>query len=143
MKTPKQIIGNKIRNLTLNKFPGLYRPDSLPFVSGDTFRKISDHIFDESKSFDPKKVQNNDIVFVKTDLKDIYFNSFHNNIRSKYILICHNSDSSFEESDVNFIDEKIIHWSNGNREIKEFYAQYHRFYKFTIKIRKTAFSRNW
>jgi len=109
LKTPKQIIGNKIRNLTLNKFPGLYRPDSLPFVSGDTFRKISDHIFDESKSFDPKKVQNNDIVFVKTDLKDIYFNSFHNNIRSKYILICHNSDSSFEESDVNFIDEKIIH----------------------------------
>ena len=109
LKTPKQIIGNNFRNLTLNKFPKLYRPDSLPYVSGDTFRKFADHIFDESKSIDPKKVQNNDIVFLKTDLKEIYFDNFHNEIKTKYIVVCHNSDTSFQPGDMKYIDDKIIH----------------------------------
>ena len=40
--------------LTLERFPSLFRPSSKPFVSGDTFRKFSDHIFDETKSLNPK-----------------------------------------------------------------------------------------
>ena len=105
----KTYLGLKFRRFT-NKNPSLYRPSSRPYLSGDTLRQFSDHIFDETKTLNPKKVKDNDIVFLKTDLKEIYFNHYHKKITSKYILITHNSDESIEESDLNFLDEKIIHW---------------------------------
>ena len=49
------------------------------------------------------------ILFLKTDLKNIYFNNYHNEIKEPYILICHNSDDSIEEEDMEFIDSKIIY----------------------------------
>lgn len=115
----KQYIGNKFRNLTLNRYPGLYRPDSSPYVSGDTFRKFSDHIFDETKTLNPKKVKKNDIVFLRTDLKDIYFKHYHKNINEPYIILMHNSDHSFEENDISKIDEKIIHCFSQNLNIEK------------------------
>jgi len=115
----KQYIGNKFRNLTLNSYPGLYRPDSSPFISGDTFRKFSDHIFDETKTLDPKKVKKNDIVFLRTDLKDIYFKHYHQKILEPYIVLMHNSDDSFEEKDISKIDEKIIHCFSQNLNIEK------------------------
>ena len=41
--------------ITLERFPNIFRPSSTPYLSGDTLRKYSDFIFDEIKSFDPKK----------------------------------------------------------------------------------------
>ena len=62
--------------LTLERFPSLFRPSSKPFVSGDTFRKFSDHIFDETKSFNPKSVKSKDVIFVNADLLEIYFEMY-------------------------------------------------------------------
>ena len=39
----------------------------------DTFRKFSHHVFDETQSFDPKKVNNNEIIFINSDLIEIFF----------------------------------------------------------------------
>ena len=78
-------------------------------MSGDSFRNKADHIFDEGKTLNPSKVKKNDIVFLKTELKEIFFNYYHKKISNSYILICHNSDDSFNESDFQFIDSKIIH----------------------------------
>ena len=64
---------NKFKKFTLQKHPSIYRPSSLPFISGDTLRAYSDHIFDESKTLKPERVNKNDIVFVKTDLIDQFF----------------------------------------------------------------------
>lgn len=111
-------LNNKIKKRVLKQFrfqtqqvyPGIFRPHSKPFISGDTFRNHCDHIFDETTTLNPEKVESNDIVFLKTDLIDIYFNYYHPKIQNKYILITHNSDQSVGELEYSHKDEKIIHW---------------------------------
>ena len=71
------------------------RISSYPFISGDTFRAIADHIIDETNiPFDPKKVKSRDIIFLKTDLAIQFFKTLHPQIPNQYILITHNSDLS-------------------------------------------------
>jgi len=106
---PKQYLSNKFRDITLNRNPKIYRPSSEPFISGDTLRKKSRHHFDETKTLNPRKVNKNDIVFVKTELKEIYFKNYHSKIEAPYILIFHNSDDSFDEESKQYLDEKITH----------------------------------
>ena len=107
-------IKNRLKNIflgrTLSKYNGIYRPSSLPFLSGDTLRNYADHIYDETKKLNPKNVKKNDIVFLKTDFLESFFKTCHTNIDSKYILITHNSDIPIEDSDLSYLDEKIIHW---------------------------------
>ena len=107
-------IKNRLKNIflgrTLSKYTGLYRPSSLPFLSGDTLRNYADHIYDETKKLNPNNVKKNDIVFLKTDFLESYFKTCHISIDSKYILITHNSDIPIEDSDLIYLDEKIIHW---------------------------------
>lgn len=64
---------NKFRILFIEKFPKVFRPSSFPYISGDSFRNFSDHVFDETGSIDPIRVKDNDIIFLKTDLKNIFF----------------------------------------------------------------------
>lgn len=69
------------------------RSSSYPFIAGDTFRSISNHIVDETgMPFNPKAVQNGDIIFLKTDMAKFFFTSLHSQINARYILITHNSD---------------------------------------------------
>ena len=96
--------------LTLERFPSLFRPSSKPFVSGDTFRKFSDHIFDETKSFNPKSVKSKDVIFVNADLLEIYFEIIHPKISNRYILITHNSDREISINEIKLADNKIIKW---------------------------------
>jgi hypothetical protein len=71
------------------------RPSSYPFIAGDTFRWIADHIIDETdKPFDPKNVKPQDIIFLKTDYEVRFFETLHPKITVPYILITHNSDLS-------------------------------------------------
>lgn len=103
-------INNKFIRYRLYTNPRFYRPTSKPFISGDSLRKMSDHIFDETKTLNPNKVKKNDIVFVKGDLLKYYFENYHPFVKSKYILISHNSDESVDKTLTKFIDENIIHW---------------------------------
>tara|TARA_Y100000992_G_C21253063_1_gene486969 strand:- start:172 stop:1056 length:885 start_codon:yes stop_codon:yes gene_type:complete len=103
-------IKNKIKTTTIDRYPSLFRPSSDPYLSGDSLRKISDFVFDESASLNPEKVQKNSIVFLKTDLLDIFFTFYHPFINEEYILITHNSDRSIGETDLKYLDNKIIHW---------------------------------
>ncbi len=105
---------NRLKNIflgrTLNKYQNVFRPSSLPFISGDTLRNYSDHVYDETKKLNPKNVKDNDIIFLKTDFMELFFKNCHSEIESKYILITHNSDIPIEDKDLNYLDEKIIHW---------------------------------
>lgn len=96
--------------LTFERFPNIFRPTSNPYISGDGFRKISDHIFDESSNLDPKKIKFKDIVFLNPELADIYFSNFHNQVSNKYYLVTHNSNIEIGKYIDKYIDEKIIHW---------------------------------
>ena len=106
----KIFIKNKLRTLSIDRYPGIFRPSSYPFLTGDSLRNLCDHVFDETQSFKPLEVKENDIVFLKTDLKEIYFDHYHQSIKSKYILVTHNSDISIEKEDLSFLDDKIKHW---------------------------------
>ena len=106
----KSFVKNKLRTLSIDRYPGIFRPSSSPFLTGDSLRNLCDHVFDETQSFKPLEVKENDIVFLKTDLKEIYFNHYHQSVKSKYILVTHNSDISIEKDDLNFLDDRIKHW---------------------------------
>lgn len=123
MKNTIKSIENKLKLyffwVTLERFPNLFRPSSKPYISGDSFRNIADHIFDESKTLNPKKVKNNDIVFLSSNLIDIFFKYFHPKINAKYILITHNSDKNITQYEYNYLDENIIHWFAQNLEVEQ------------------------
>ncbi len=104
----------KLTYYNINVYPNIYRPSSKPYISGDTFRKNANHIFDETKVLNPQNIRNNDIVFLKSDLIDLFFNDFHKDIKSKYILLTHNSDLIIDEKYKHLNDEKIIHWFSQN-----------------------------
>ena len=96
--------------ITLERFPSVYRPSSKPYISGDSFRKFADFIFDETTSFNTQRVRYKDIIFLNPDLIDIYFQTHHKKIDKKYYLITHNSDIKITEYINKYLDEKIIHW---------------------------------
>ncbi len=90
------------------------RPGSTPYLSGDTFRQLADHIYDETGGFQPESVMAGEIIFVKTDLLEKYFTDIHPLIQFPYKLISHNSDRNITKKELSYIDEKIIHWYGQN-----------------------------
>lgn len=88
------------------------RRSAFPYVSGDTFRASCDFIFDETNaSFDPAKVQEGDIIFVKTDYLDRFFPTIHPQIASPYVLVTHNSDAPAPGDFARYLDEdKLLAW---------------------------------
>ena len=122
MKLTKKIYfkqKRKILNYLIHNFTFLYRPSSEPYISGDTFRKHADHVYDESKKFNPKNVKLNDTVFLSANLIEEYFSNIHRNIKNSYILISHNSDRNISEKDKAYIDDKIIFWFAQNLNTKQ------------------------
>lgn len=85
-------------------------PSSTPYLSGDTFRNLAQHIHDMDCSVVAEQVKNNDIVFVQSSKLKDFFTKIHPQISASYILISHNSDENITEKYLDFIDDKIIHW---------------------------------
>ena len=110
MKKLVNKVFRKFKRYRLFINPRIYRPSSKPFISGDSFRKISDHIFDETKTLKVGKVKTNDLVFVRNDLLKYFFENYHIKIKNPYILISHNADEPIDESYQKYLDSKIVHW---------------------------------
>ena len=152
----KNYLKKNFDNFTLNHFPSVYRPSSFPVISGDTFRKISDHIFDETETLNISKIKHNDVVFLKGTLIKQFFLHYHPKIKNKYILIIHNSTDEINSEIFNYLDKKIIHCfaknlnveSNNNISVlpvgfkdkrfldNNYYTQIYKFYKNKPKIKK-------
>ncbi len=104
------------------------RPAAIaPFISGDNFRALCNHIFDETqRSFDPQAVQRGDTVFVSGVYLDAFFDTVHPRIQHPYILVTHNCDRSVPHSHTAmgeyprrdfslFLDDpKIVAWFGQN-----------------------------
>jgi hypothetical protein len=95
------------------------RISSYPYISGDSFRSIAQFVIDEMRlPFKPSTVKNGDIIFLKTDLLDYFFNELHPRIPNSYILITHNSDYSAPGIFSGMLDDpKIIRWYAQNADI--------------------------
>lgn len=94
------------------------RSSSAPYISGDGFRAIADFIFDETqKDFNPKKVQQGDVIFVKTDDLGEFFKTKHERIRYPYVLVSHNGDLPIPHPYAKYVkDPKILAWFGQNVE---------------------------
>lgn len=88
------------------------RRPSFPFITGDGFRSISTHIFDETgQNFQPSDVQQGDTIFVKSDFINFFYENIHPKISSDYILITHNSDLSASSACRGLLEEEtLIAW---------------------------------
>ena len=97
----------------------IFASHTFPFITGDNFRAIANHIFDERKSqFNPYKVQERDIVFVKTDYLKKFFMLYHHRIKHPYILLTHNSDDAIPGNYLAYLsDPKIIAWFGINATV--------------------------
>lgn len=100
------------RRILISKFYGLLklRPGSEPFLSGDTFRKLADKIYDETGKCRLEDIMQNDIVFVSAAfLKE--FREQLDECQSPFILLTHNHDLNIDESFMTLLNNKnIIHW---------------------------------
>lgn len=100
---PEAIAARVLEELKANEevrsqiaFRGLDRRASTPLISGDGFRSYSQHICDETNNcrMDPSAVKDNDVIFVKTDLFELFATSVIPRINASYIIVSHNSDCS-------------------------------------------------
>lgn len=95
------------------------RLSSVPYISGDTFREFSNIVLDETNSvFEPSKLKDGDILFVKADLIHDFFTKCHPAITKKYILITHNSDCllTIRSIEKYVLDDKLIAWFGTNTD---------------------------
>ncbi|HBR70713.1 TPA: hypothetical protein DIC20_01360 [Candidatus Dependentiae bacterium] len=100
------------------KKPPLNRKPSYPFITGDGFRALAQHILDQEKCFNPKNVQKKDIIFLKTDYLKYFFEKMFPKIKNNFILITHNSDYSAPQNYSAYLDDsRIIKWFAQNVEI--------------------------
>ncbi|NLK47089.1 MAG: hypothetical protein GX297_10635 [Treponema sp.] len=78
------------------------RPSSAPFLSGDSFRKISDITADSDSSFENLKNTVSDlspsaVIFVQSNYLLKFQSEILPYIKTQFILISHNSDTNIDE----------------------------------------------
>lgn len=103
------VLKRKFKRLIVEKLH-LNRTNNYPYISGDGFRNLAQHVYDESSDFNPKEVETGDIIFLNPDFIVSYFKDRHPHIKNKYILITQNSDLGIEKKHTDYIDDKIAHW---------------------------------
>lgn len=84
----------KIRNQV--HFKGTDRRSSSPFITGDGFREVCNHICEDANRcrMYPDRVVDGECVFVKTDFFDFFAKDVTSRIHGKYIIVSHNGDLS-------------------------------------------------
>jgi hypothetical protein len=75
---------------------GTDRRPSTPFVSGDAFRALCQHLCDESNRcrFTPEEVKDGECIFIKSDFFEYFARDLTPRIKGKYIIVSHNGDQS-------------------------------------------------
>jgi hypothetical protein len=92
------------------KLSGQTDPSSAPYLSGDTFKKLADHVFETAADFNTDLINEGDVIFIKSQDLVTFFTEIHPKIQSRYILISHNGDVNIDQKFKKYIDQKIIHW---------------------------------
>ena len=100
------------------------RNSSYPFISGDTFRGMADHIFDETTNVSEWtdriwNIRLGDIVFLQSEnkmLKHFFKYTVFHQIRHPFVLVTHNSDHSAPTREFQWAlnDSRILAWFTQN-----------------------------
>jgi hypothetical protein len=86
-------------------------PDSSPYISGDAFRALADHVLDMDGVIDPRTVRRGDVVFVATHELPVFEAEILSHINESFILITHNSDWNIDENRVGLAENpRIAKW---------------------------------
>lgn len=102
----------------INKRLGL-RKSSYPLISGDTFRKFADLLFDSTQSCVASDFFDGCIVFVKTDRLWEFIYNIIPAVTNYFKLITHQSDLNVTEEYSCLADNKLlIHWFAQNCSYK-------------------------
>lgn len=81
-----------------------------PFICGDTFRSLADHIYDETTKVDPLSIRFGDVVFVSQETIPEFFTKIAWQAKHRFIVITHNGDRpNFNEDVVNMMPDIIYH----------------------------------
>lgn len=76
-----------------------FRPSSQPFITGDSFRKIADFVYEKpNPQLDVSKLVENNLIFCESDLYDKLFDLLIKDNSPKVNLILGNSDQNFERN---------------------------------------------
>lgn len=103
----------------LLRFSADPRPISLPFVSGDTFRALADHIYEgDEAAFRPESVKPGDVVFVDVKCIGRYFSALHGRIGARYVLVTHNGDRNVDEALAKLVDDRLVAWFAQNVAVR-------------------------
>ena len=100
--------GRRVLFRLWKRVTGNERPSSYPYVTGDSFRALADHIHDETSLIDPGKVMIGDVVFVSNPFLLSYLKNVHPRIKFPYVLIEHNGDENVDKEITDLLDEKIV-----------------------------------
>ncbi len=101
----------RIIGRTLIKYSRNPRPTSDPFVTGDGFRALGDHRYDNlSTHIDPAAVKEGQIVFVGDSRIEEFVEKIHPAINHPYILITHNGDATVSKELFEKVASKIVRW---------------------------------
>lgn len=95
------------------------RCSSYPYISGDTFRAISNHHIDEAhRTFNPAHVNDGDLIFVRGYIG--FMNQFMRllpSIKKKFILITHSTDDTWPGQFGHLLDDpRLIAWFTANKD---------------------------
>lgn len=101
----------------IRHFRKYLRFSSLPYVSGDSFRNISNHVLDEISKINLSKVKHKDIIFVKTDYLDYFFDVIFPKLPDEIKLITHNSDYEISKKYIKLIENRRVSWFAQNLTI--------------------------
>jgi hypothetical protein len=110
---------------------------SKPLISGDSFKKIANHKFDEVNKFNPLQVNKSEIIFVKTDYLNIFINDYLHKLPDEITVITHNSDINIFGDEIKKFEEKRIQWFAQNLNINQTTSKYIHFLPLGFE------NRNW
>ena len=104
MNITKKILKKIIYSLHL-------RPPSYPYISGDTFRKITKKRYEKQKKINLSEIRKGDIVFVESPLVIEFYEKIVKNLKHPIILIITNGDENFDESYSFIFDHPMIYYA--------------------------------
>lgn len=101
----------------LNYIQKLLTLSSKPYISGDSFKIISDHIFNKSENMKISDIKENDLLFVKTEYLQLFFEEYLPYIKNYFILLTHNSSLTINENHLKMLGDKEFKWFASNLNV--------------------------
>jgi hypothetical protein len=102
----------------LNRTLGL-RLSSSPFLSGDTYRAMADHLFDETSDCDTSAIAEGSIVFVGAKRLTEFMERALPNVAGRFVLISHQGDEIIDRRYSPIADHPmVLHWFAQNCELE-------------------------